>query len=613
MLRQKKILLISGTALCLMAVILPLFLGASALTSPEVQTIPATDMAPPQSASTSYDGVFVENVIRSYTIQPAGLIKVRDRYTFVSNQSSATVFLDVCLSDFEFNHLVYSEVLDATGSPMSFFPLADKIFGYHVFRIQLSEPLSAFARLDLSIKWVFNEVVEVLYGAGINTLDVQVAPVVPYFIVEYTSTVTVPDGSEQINFLPQTHLMEPEGGDLEYTGMFRRFYHWNLTAFEDIQSKFSYVNAQIGVITILSVDRTIRINPWGYIHVTEDYLITSSMLTPMESIPLQFPGDTYHVNVTDDLGEIKGLSYAPEFNDDGTKNMSILLYVNRALLRAGNQMAFTLSYYLPYEEYHTQNFGTHNFRIDLFTVKSQYIIKEMSTTLELIGTNKIERSNLEESAEIESWGMVTLYFEDSNVISDHQFYIDLTYSNSALSMLSRIFLFSIGFMALLGLYVVSRTVRQEDDGESEYVDVIIPIGKLTRFIELYEEKNAVLIDLEKAEADMLKKRIQKKAYNKMEKNFSGKIKELDTDLVPFKKELVEASKDFRFIIQKLDYLEAEKISVNDSIRLLSDRYKKGKLPSKAAYQRLSEDLMKRMISAQKKIDKNINDLRAFLV
>jgi seryl-tRNA synthetase len=168
-------------------------------------------------------------------------------------------------------------------------------------------------------------------------------------------------------------------------------------------------------------------------------------------------------------------------------------------------------------------------------------------------------------------------------------------------------------MALLGLYVVSRTVRQEDDGESEYVDVIIPIGKLTRFIELYEEKNAVLIDLEKAEADMLKKRIQKKAYNKMEKNFSGKIKELDTDLVPFKKELVEASKDFRFIIQKLDYLEAEKISVNDSIRLLSDRYKKGKLPSKAAYQRLSEDLMKRMISAQKKIDKNINDLRAFLV
>ncbi|MHA1745293.1 MAG: hypothetical protein ACTSWW_04800, partial [Promethearchaeota archaeon] len=160
---------------------------------------------------------------------------------------------------------------------------------------------------------------------------------------------------------------------------------------------------------------------------------------------------------------------------------------------------------------------------------------------------------------------------------------------------------------------VSRTVRQEDDGESEYVDVIIPIGKLTRFIELYEEKNAVLIDLEKAEADMLKKRIQKKAYNKMEKNFSGKLKDLDNDLAPFKKELVEASKDFRFIIQKLDYLEAEKISVNDSVRLLSDRYKKGKLPSKAAYQRLSDDLMKRMISAQKKIDKNINDLRAFLV
>ena len=97
------------------------------------------------------------------------------------------------------------------------------------------------------------------------------------------------------------------------------------------------------------------------------------------------------------------------------------------------------------------------------------------------------------------------------------------------------------------------------------------------------------------------------------KNYQNKLKELNEESIPFKRILIESGGQIESIIQKLDFLEAEKISVKDSIRLLTDRYKRGKLPSKAAYERLSRDMSKQLDSSQKKIDKNINELRAFII
>ena len=77
--------------------------------------------------------------------------------------------------------------------------------------------------------------------------------------------------------------------------------------------------------------------------------------------------------------------------------------------------------------------------------------------------------------------------------------------------------------------------------------------------------------------------------------------------------MVQSTRTIENIIQKLDYLEAEKVSVQDSITMLVNRYKRGKLPSKTAYDKLAGEMEKRVESAQNKIDRYINELRAFLV
>ncbi|GAG53723.1 unnamed protein product, partial [marine sediment metagenome] len=68
----------------------------------------------------------------------------------------------------------------------------------------------------------------------------------------------------------------------------------------------------------------------------------------------------------------------------------------------------------------------------------------------------------------------------------------------------------------------------------------------------------------------------------MDKNTS-KIDEIQQEINPFKKALLETNITFENVIKRFDLLEAERISVNDSLNLLESRYKRGRLPSRAAY------------------------------
>ena len=49
--------------------------------------------------------------------------------------------------------------------------------------------------------------------------------------------------------------------------------------------------------------------------------------------------------------------------------------------------------------------------------------------------------------------------------------------------------------------------------------------------------------------------------------------EIQQEIKPFKKELLETNITFENVVKKLDLLEAERISIRDSLSLLESRYK----------------------------------------
>ena len=68
-----------------------------------------------------------------------------------------------------------------------------------------------------------------------------------------------------------------------------------------------------------------------------------------------------------------------------------------------------------------------------------------------------------------------------------------------------------------------------------------------------------------------------------------------------------------FHLKKGDVLEVERISIKDSLNLLESRYKRGRLPSRAAYMKLSDDFKKRRKKIDRTIDRYLQQLRSYLL
>ena len=110
-----------------------------------------------------------------------------------------------------------------------------------------------------------------------------------------------------------------------------------------------------------------------------------------------------------------------------------------------------------------------------------------------------------------------------------------------------------------------------------------------------------------------KKKQQKKNYKNILSKNNSKIEEIQKEIIPFKKSLNEVSETFVNIIKKLDVLDAERLSIRDSLNLLESRYKRGRLPSRAVYIKLSDDFKKRRKKIDRTIDKFLQQLRSYLL
>ncbi|GAH58083.1 unnamed protein product, partial [marine sediment metagenome] len=165
-----------------------------------------------------------------------------------------------------------------------------------------------------------------------------------------------------------------------------------------------------------------------------------------------------------------------------------------------------------------------------------------------------------------------------------------------------IFIMLIAFLSSIFVLIIKTRKREED--ESVFKKEFIPTSEIREFCSLYEEKNALVLEIRKAENETKRKKMVKKTYKNLLTKNTTKIDQIKEEIIPFKKVLIETSDTYNNIIKKLDILDAERISVNDSLNLLESRYKRGKLPSKAAYQKLSDDFFNR----RKKIDRTIGYL-----
>ncbi len=364
-------------------------------------------------------------------------------------------------------------------------------------------------------------------------------------------------------------------------------------------------------IEVSEINRDILISPWGLIKIKEEFLIKNLGYFEQRNLFLNIPADATNIYLFDDLGELFGILSDLENSD--RKKLEINLIQNRATLTPSSVIKFTLTYNLPFEKYITTNWLQESLQIDLLTTKYDYLGKKQTTNILIEGCGKIDYISSPPVAIKQSGGSKIIVYSSDYVSPIENKIVLLTFSIDLFDLLLRPISIILVIALISSLYVLLMKSSKREEDISLFKKEYLPVNEIREFCSLYEEKNALILEIRKAETEAKRKKLAKKTYKNLLAKNSTKIDQIKNEILPFKKVLVETSETFGNILKKLDVLDVERISVDDSLNLLETRYKRGRLPSKAAYQKLSDDFFNRRKKIDRTIDRYIQQLRSYLL
>ncbi|MFX1451440.1 MAG: hypothetical protein ACFFCM_11395 [Promethearchaeota archaeon] len=360
------------------------------------------------------------------------------------------------------------------------------------------------------------------------------------------------------------------------------------------------------------VNREFLISPWGIIKVREEFTLTNVGIIEINQFSIKIPKNVKNLRIYDYLGDITGVDIEQKPNSQYQILTFDLFESNRIRIMQNSTFKFNLEYYLPFENHVSVNWLQQSIQINLLPSTFEYLSKKQNIDLIIDGCYKINTISDTPEAIKATKNFKTLNYKLDYITPNDEKVIQLTFTIDFFSLLLRpiILILIISLIASIYVVLVKTRIKESEIGiKSEFV----PINEIREYCSLYDEKNALTLEIRQSEDDTRRKKMAKKTYKNILSKNTIKIEEIQKEIITFKKVLMESGETFENIVKKLDVLEAERISVKDSLVLLESRYKRGRLPSRAAYLKLSDDFKKRRKKIDRTIDKLIQQLRSYLI
>ncbi|TET00231.1 MAG: hypothetical protein E3J90_04190 [Promethearchaeota archaeon] len=579
----------------------------------------------PQLSSTleGADNLLVVEIIRATNISSYGLVNIKDRLTILNNNNNPINSILFGLKVEDSNNLIYFNAFGETQNTL-LIERSHEIMGiYEMITIYFDTPLLPSQEISITVLHSYTNLISYeLSFIGDEVTQIFKGPLFP--LLPYKSEGTIrsnyllPEGST-LDFHTQIGGMgTPDGGrnvlyDLEYDDKINYLEPFLLNLDENIEITISVKNTFISKLEIEKIDKDIYISPWGIIKNVEEITIKNVGISMVVLLSMKIPIDAMNVKVYDDLGEILGVSLIDSIDDVSTKTVSILLYQNRVPLTPTSKFKFFLEYYLPPENYMSYNWLQQSISINLLTTKYEYLIYEQTINVIIEGCGNVDYMSSLPEALHNSGNSLVLVYSTENVSPLVKKDVLLTFTVDLFEILLRPVAFFMIIALMLSIFVLAIKTLKREEQVLIFKKEFIPTSEIREFCSLYEERNALVLEIRKAESETKRKKLAKKTYKNLLNKNTTKIDQIKEEIRPFKKILMETNETFNNIVKRLDVLDAERISISDSLNLLETRYKRGKLPSKAAYQKLSDDFFNRRKKLDRTIDKYIQQLRSYLL
>jgi len=358
---------------------------------------------------------------------------------------------------------------------------------------------------------------------------------------------------------------------------------------------FNYTSTTQRMIRCDWAERQITFDPYRGISVADTYRV-ENLANDAGSIRVLLPQNSTQVMLYDLLGPIR------EVTAQGNETTVAPRYPK---IGKGQTFTFTLRYQIEQKRYVKQMewWGLYNFTMDL-APHSEWIIEKFNVVITLQTGASVEWESREPNAALKPSALRTaMVYNLTELLPEENASVAIRYRYlsfwAAYEPLQWVFTLEILVVAL----AVTFRLRKQPAPS-----VPIPVERIREFVELYDEKAALKLEVERMEEELARGAITKHDYRHRKRNIDLRIDEINKALTTVKTELRSIQARYDDMLRRIEKAEAEVDAARVSQTQVRTQYRTGKI-TREVYDTLTTDLNKRVDKARETIDSIIITLR----
>jgi len=350
------------------------------------------------------------------------------------------------------------------------------------------------------------------------------------------------------------------------------------------------------IVRVPQVSREIQFDPDGRVHVSDTYSF-ENLAASVSTIQLSLPQNSSEIMAYDLIGplwdsSVQGpdVSVGPRYSGGIEENRTF---------------TFTLKYQVDPRTYITQSqwWGGSSYKFSLLSNVKHWVVDTLETTV--IVPVGFDVRNVSPSPSLTSGSLFyrNLKYEVANVTpyTDLEFSLEYTYAPFWSGSLP------VSWVALIELVAVAAVLVARTRRPAE-LKIPVPSEKLRQFVELYDGRTALRLELDRMAEDLARGALNKHEYRRRRKSIEMRMGELDRAIQPLKQDLKASHPRYGEMILRMERAEAEIDANRLGEEHFKTQYRAGKI-SKEAYDRALSDLSRRMDKAREIIETSLVTLR----
>ena len=549
--------------------------------------LPATQVAYATPASSPF-----LTVDRKLDVTNGGVIIVKDIYHLRNNGSNPILDFTIYMQK---DLLIRMDLMSASsdGQALSTNITPDTTGNYSLVHVIFSHAVDPGTDYVFNMTYVYSLLVREI-NSGTYGSYMYIYPRLPFAAVNCSVTIVLPETTtltllDNASYTPDNISYTP----IMYTP--RWVYNKVIAPLAPLSNATQAIFFKANVMQMFyvsSVDRSIVIDPFGGISISDSYNMEYIGYTQKSTIDLNLMEGRTHVNASDSLGNLKVVSVF----GNATVNYATVSF--RYYLQTYDNVSFTVNYQIPASRYLSTVGTLDRYRLNVTLYPSlNWTARDITVKISLPEGGDYVASSVQPQ---------TIQKAYLQTIVEYGFPIGAAMNNSATMLDYNYAILWSAFRPTLwagltiavisGVVLIARRRKKETPVATEE----LPLDDLREFVDLYDEKKALLDEMEDAE-ESEKRGVLRKEDRKRMRIVEAQLGTLNRKIGELKPEIRSASTRYADALRRMEVAEADMAAAKDSLKRVESQIRAGQI-SREAYEKLRRTYQKKIDSAKGVVD-----------